>query len=76
LAAYIKDLGKKAVHLGGTTQIMFGIRGKRWDLFLEEERKSGASNGFYSNLFNEHWVYPSPSETPARSELAESGCYW
>ena len=31
LAAFIKSIGKKAVHLGGSTQILFGIKGERWD---------------------------------------------
>ena len=31
LAAHIKRIGHKSVHLGGATQILFGIRGKRWD---------------------------------------------
>jgi hypothetical protein len=30
LAAFAKRLGKKAVHLGGATQLLFGITGKRW----------------------------------------------
>ncbi len=30
LAAYIKRLGKQAVHMGGVTQLLFGILGKRW----------------------------------------------
>ena len=30
LAAYIKRKGKKAVHLGGGVQLLFGILGKRW----------------------------------------------
>ena len=31
LASFVKSIGKKAVHLGGATQILFGIRGLRWD---------------------------------------------
>src|SRR5690606_28576019 len=30
LAAHVKRLGKKAIHLGGATQLLFGIKGKRW----------------------------------------------
>ena len=29
LAAHIKRIGKKAIHLGGGTQLLFGIKGKR-----------------------------------------------
>lgn len=53
LAAYIKSLGKKAVHLGGVTQILFGIRGKRWD-----ERP------FFQSLYNQYWTKPSLEEIP------------
>ncbi|MBC3795424.1 hypothetical protein [Spirosoma utsteinense] len=31
LAAHVKDTGKQAIHMGGETQIMFGIKGKRWE---------------------------------------------
>ncbi|GFO67801.1 hypothetical protein GMLC_13800 [Geomonas limicola] len=30
LAARAKRLGKQAVHLGGATQLLFGVNGKRW----------------------------------------------
>jgi len=30
LAACAKRLGKQAIHLGGATQLLFGIKGKRW----------------------------------------------
>ena len=31
LAAFVKDLGRKTLHLGGVTQILFGIIGSRWE---------------------------------------------
>ena len=65
LGAYIRRLGKKAVHLGGATQILFGVRGKRWD-----------QSPFFQNIFNENWVYPEESERPPRADSVESGCYW
>ena len=63
LADYCKQLGKKGVHLGGATQILFGITGKRW----ETEYKINT---------NEHWVRPSESERPRGLEKVENGCYW
>jgi hypothetical protein len=30
LAAHVKRMGKKSVHLGGSLQLLFGIKGKRW----------------------------------------------
>jgi hypothetical protein len=49
LAAFVKRLGRQAVHLGGATQLLFGIKGKRWGEMgnahwvrpLEDERPPG-----------------------------------
>ena len=65
LAAHVKRLGKKAVHLGGATQILFGIRGKRWDAMP-----------FSQKLYNEHWMRPLPSEVPQDYQRVEGGSYW
>jgi hypothetical protein len=67
LAAFIKrDLGRKAVHLGGATQILFGIRGKRWDAWPE----------YAEGLYNEAWVRPALDEKPAGADRVEGACYW
>lgn len=68
LAAKLKSVGKQAIHLGGATQIMFGIRGKRWDEQAEYE--------YVRRLFNDSWVYPDESEKPQNAKLVEGGCYW
>ena len=65
LAAHAKRSGKKAVHLGGATQILFGIKGKRWDELPAVSR-----------FYNEDWIYPSPEETPQNKGRVEGGCYW
>src|SRR5690606_24242158 len=31
LAAHAKTMGRVGIHLGGATQLLFGVRGKRWD---------------------------------------------
>lgn len=67
LAAFAKDLGKQAIHLGGVTQILFGIKGARW------EREYADSTAM---LFNEYWTRPLASETPAHKERVDRGCYW
>jgi hypothetical protein len=67
LASFAKQLGKQAIHLGGVTQILFGIKGQRW------EREYADST---AKLFNEHWVRPLPSETPANKDNIEKSCYW
>ncbi len=67
LASFAKQLGKQALHLGGVTQILFGIKGRRW------EREYADSTAL---LFNEQWVRPLPSETPENKNKIERSCYW
>jgi hypothetical protein len=68
LAAFAKKLGKQAIHMGGATQLLFGIKGKRW-----EEHEHAHST---AKLFNEHWIRPQESETPANKDNVDNGCYW
>lgn len=65
LAAYCKQLNKQAIQMAGATQILFGVKGKRW-----EERPE------YQKIFNEYWVRPSMSETPVGKNKVEGGSYW
>lgn len=66
LAIYVKrDLKKKSVHLGGNAQILFGIKGGRWENDPE-----------FVKLFNEHWVKPLPEETPQGHRTIDENCYW
>lgn len=65
LACHAKKLGKIGIHLGGPLQILFGIKGKRWD---EHE--------VISSFYNENWVRPLSSENAENSTLVEGGCYW
>lgn len=65
LAAHVKRRGKKAVYLGGATQILFGIKGRRWD-----------NHPLISSLYNEHWVRPAPEDVPIGASMVEKGCYW
>ena len=68
LAVKLKRAGKQAVHLGGATQLLFGIKGTRW------EAKNYPTN--IAKLFNEYWVRPSASEKVKGREKVEGGCYW
>lgn len=65
LAAYVKQIGKKAIHLGGATQYLYGIISSA----LENNPK-------LSNLKNEYWVRPSKEETPHGIENVENSRYW
>ena len=66
LGAFIKrDLKKTALHLGGLTQLLFGIKGRRWESVPK-----------YNALFSESWTRPLAHEIPLASRRIEDGCYW
>lgn len=65
LCSQAKRLGKIGIHIGGGTQILFGIRGSRWD-----------GMPHISKHFNEHWIRPSESEMISGASKIERGCYW
>ena len=65
LASYVKDLGKKAIHLGGSTQMLFGVYGHRWAIHPD-----------FQNIINEHWAKPTPNEKPKNATKVENACYW
>ena len=75
LAAHVKRRGKKAVHLGGSLQLLFGIKGKRWENPNYGAISLGAT-GRYPALFNDYWVYPNEGSKPANANQVEGGCYW
>ena len=68
LASKIKKMGKQAIHLGGATQLLFGIKGKRWD---EEPDKE-----YVRKLYTSAWTYPLETEKPQNAAIVENGCYW
>lgn len=63
LAAHVKKLGKQAIHVGGALQLLFGIKGRRW----ETE---------YDFIFDENWIYPLEEDKPMGAEKVENACYW
>ena len=68
LAAAVKKMGKIGIHLGGATQLLFGIRGRRWaehPAFLK-----------YQSLMTEAWSSPLECERPQGWKKIEEGCYW
>ena len=65
LAVKIKRAGKQAVHVGGSLQLFFGIKGNRWD-----------NHEVIGQLYNGAWVRPSEAETIKKSDVVEGGCYW
>jgi hypothetical protein len=67
LCAAIKRAGRQAVQMGGATQLLFGIIGRRWEVESPHE---------VALVVNEHWVRPSAAETPSTAAGVEGGCYW
>ena len=65
ITAKCVETGRIGIHMGGTTQIQFGIWGRRWDHDPALQR-----------FKNEHWVSPLPEETPTRSQLQDNNSYW
>ena len=65
LAVRLKQAGKQAVQMGGGLQLLFGIKGKRWD------------NA--PGLYNEYWVRL-PEETKVGNvdvlDRTQGGVYW
>lgn len=76
LAAHVKRLGKKAIHLGGGSQLLFGIKGKRWDNDAYHWPNLPQIYTNYSSLYNKYWVRPKASETPQSASKVEGACYW
>jgi hypothetical protein len=70
LVKFMKDLGRPAIHLGGRTQLLFGIRGRRWDAEPQEWK---SENGYDSS---QYWIRPLPEDVPLHKNLVEGGCYW
>ena len=64
-AFHRSELGKPAIYIGGATQLLFGIRGTRWDEHKE-----------LSKLIKINWVSPMLSEIPPLPGAVEDSAYW
>ena len=58
LSVHIKRMGRVAIHTGGSTQLIFGIKAQVYD-----------SWGFY----NENWIRALPEDVPSNMGLIENG---
>lgn len=65
IAVALKQAGCVAIHTGGATQILFGIKGRRWD-----------NHGVISKFYNDNWKRPYPHEVPTLATAIENGCYF
>lgn len=76
LAAHVKRMGKKAIHMGGATQLLFGIKGNRWEDPMYGVKEWGIPYGFYTDMFNDYWRKPGIEERPKKADSVEGACYW
>lgn len=70
LGAFIKDkLKRQAIHMGGATQLLFGIKGNRWE---------GDPYNFDLTLYNESWVRADENYRPKKINYkkVENGAFW
>lgn len=65
LVAHAKKMGKVGIHLGGATQILFGIKGGRWD-----------NHEIGQKFYNDYWIRPSKQETPENLTQVRTSEYW
>jgi hypothetical protein len=65
LCVHARRRGKIGIHLGGVTQLFYGIRGKRWDDYPPLQ-----------SVYNDCWVRPSAEEAPQNIDRVESAAYW
>jgi len=57
--------GKVCIVMGGAIQVLFGIKGQRWQ-----------NHSIISTFWNDAWVWPRLEDTPGGADEVESSCYW
>jgi hypothetical protein len=65
IGSRLRRAGVSCILLGGAVQVLFGIKGGRWE-----------RHDVISKLWNSAWVYPMVSETPRGAHKIEGACYW
>lgn len=58
LSIHVKRMGRVAIHTGGSTQLIFGVKAKVYDTW-----------GYY----NENWIRPLPDDIPSNMGMIENG---
>ena len=61
----LRKKGISVILMGGAVQVLFGIRGKRWE-----------NHDIISKFWNDSWIYPLESERPPNAGTIEGACYW
>jgi len=57
--------GKVCIVMGGAIQVLFGIKGQRWQ-----------NHSIISTFGNDAWVWPRFEDTPGGADEVENRCYW
>jgi len=58
--------GKRIIfHMGGSLQLLFGIKGKRWENDMR-----------FRDVITERFISPLPEDIPNNFKKVEEGCYW
>jgi len=57
--------GKVCIVMGGAIQVLFGIKGQRWQ-----------NHSIISSFWNDAWVWPRFEDTPGGADEVENRCYW
>lgn len=65
LGAALKDEGKIVIHMGGSLQLLFGVKGKRWENDIR-----------FKDIITNRFISPLPQDIPNNFEKVEEGCYW
>jgi hypothetical protein len=65
IAKELRDRGKICIVMGGAIQVLFGIKGKRWQ-----------THPIISKFWNSNWVWPADEEIPGGAAEVENSCYW
>ena len=65
VAGRLRAKGLSVILLGGAVQVLFGVRGRRWE-----------NHGVISKFWNDSWVWPEESECPPNAQTIEGACYW
>lgn len=65
IGSQLKDRGVICIVMGGAIQVLFGIKGRRWE-----------THSIISKFWNDEWVWPLDSEKPGLASSIEGGCYW
>jgi hypothetical protein len=65
IGAELRRHGVSVLVLGGSIQVLFGIKGKRWE-----------THDVISKFWNDAWRWPAADEIPGGARFVEGGCYW